>query len=256
MTLSVKTRWTGAFTALGMLGALAVFSPWVGAEQESYPGSDEPQARSAAPAAAPASKIYRTTDADGNVVFTDAPVEGQNAEEVELREVNTVPATPVVRQQAEVEEAVAFAGYESLQIVSPEADATFRNPEGAIVVSVKLEPALQQGHRQVLFVNGAAQPDMQFSNPERGGHTLQVKVLDGDNNIQIESDAQEVFIHRSTVSDYRQRPVPYNNGAPQVGGPAGVGGSAQSGTGASVGGAASVGGGADVATPVRRVPVR
>ncbi len=200
----------------------------------------------------PASGIYRSVDANGNVVFTDQPPQSGEAEEVELRELNTVPTDKMrqVLDSGSDEEEVAEEGYTRLVITSPGNEATVRNPQSAVQVSVQLEPALQPGDSMVLYDNGVAQPGMALESPDRGVHTLEVKVMGEDGEVKITSPVIEFYIHRSSVSDFRRRPDA-NGATANVGGAARVGGSAKLGGAAAVGGAATVGGAAEPAKPAR-----
>ncbi len=222
----------------GLLLGLAVLSSTVIAEE----AADKP-----------ASGIYRSVDANGNVVFTDQPPESGESEEVKLRELNTVPTDKmrtILDSGNEEPEEAAGEGYTRLVITSPGEEATVRNPESAVQVAVELEPALKPGDTMVLYDNGVAQPAMELEAPERGVHTLIVKVLGEDGEVKISSPAVEFYIHRSTVSDFRRRPDA-NGASANVGGAANRGGPASVGGSAKVGGAATVGGAADRATPAR-----
>ncbi|WP_232211704.1 DUF4124 domain-containing protein [Alcanivorax sp. DG881] len=233
-----------AFVALGLVSGLSLAAT---AEEEE--GASRVDA-----ADAPASKIYRTTDEKGNVVFTDQPGENSRSEEVKLKTTNTVPIKKVEMPEAvsaPEEEAAdpAVEEYTSLTITSPESGSTLRNPTDAVYVSVNLQPGLQPGDSLVLLDNGAEQPALQLDAPERGVHNLIVKVVSEEGETRITSEPVEVYIHRSTVSDFRNFPGGGSNGgAAQVGGAADRGGSANVGGSASTGGAASVGGGADRGT--------
>ena len=203
----------------------------------------------------PASGIYRSVDANGNVVFTDQQPEGVESEEVQLREMNTVPIKQVdlsdIGSSSDEEETSSlFKGYSSLKITSPANESTVRNPEAAVMVTVELEPALRSGDSLVLYVDGVAQPGMSIEAPERGGHALVVKVLDSDGQVLISSSAVEFYVHRSTASDFRHRPD-RNGATADVGGAADRGNAAGVGGGASAGGSANVGGAADRASPAR-----
>ena len=79
-----------AFVALGLVSGLSLAAT---AEEEE--GASRVDA-----ADAPASKIYRTTDEKGNVVFTDQPGENSRSEEVKLKTTNTVPIKKVEMPEA------------------------------------------------------------------------------------------------------------------------------------------------------------
>lgn len=236
-----------AFVALGLVSGLSL-----AATAENEDGASRAEASDA-----PASKIYRTTDEKGNVVFTDQPAENSHSEEVKLKTTNTVPIKKVempdvVPGPEEGEADPAVEEYSSLTITAPESGSTLRNPTDAVYVSVSLQPGLQPGDSLVLLDNGVEQPALQLDAPERGVHNLIVQVVSEEGEIRITSEPVEVYIHRSTVSDFRNGSGGGSNGgAAQVGGAADRGGSANVGGGASTGGAASVGGGADRGTPAQ-----
>lgn len=201
----------------------------------------------------PASGIYRSVDASGNVVFTDQPPESGDAEQVQLRELNTVPTdkmSKILDSGNDTNEPAEEEGYSRLAITSPGNEATVRNPDSAVQVSVQLEPALKPGDSMVLYDNGVAQPGMELEMPDRGVHSLQVKVMDESGEVKITSPVIEFYIHRSSVSDFRRRPDA-NGATANVGGAADRGNAASVGGAAAVGGAANVGGAADRARPAR-----
>jgi len=207
---------------------------------------------------APASKIYRTTDEKGNVVFSDQPAQNRHSEEVKLKTTNMVPIKTVEMPQAaaQPEEAKtggqAGEGYSSLAITAPESGSTLRNPADAVYVSVSLQPGLKTGDRLVLIDNGIEQPVMQLDAPDRGEHTLIVKVVGEDGESRITSEPVKLYIHRSTVGDFRNSAGGGSNGgAAQAGGAADRGGAANVGGSASTGGAANVGSGADRGSAAR-----
>ncbi|EKF76138.1 hypothetical protein A11A3_01550 [Alcanivorax hongdengensis A-11-3] len=209
-----------------------------------------------------ASTIYQVTDENGNTVFTDKPPHGSEAKAVQLNRTNTVETTKVparkVAPAADNDDKKApHRDYGSLTITSPENETTIRNPDEAVSVAVALTPDLQQGDRLVLFDNGIEQQSMKLSAPERGVHNLQVKVLGKNGEVLISSDMIEIYVHRSTVSDYESRDgiLHRNDGMATVGGAADRGGAAKVGGAAQVGGAAPVGGAANRGEPAKRVDV-
>ncbi|MCG8392990.1 MAG: DUF4124 domain-containing protein [Pseudomonadales bacterium] len=216
----------------------------------------------------PPSRIYRVVDENGNVVFTDHPGKDATSEEVKLKKTNTVPVErvemPEQLLESEEEEdgtGAPSGGYSRLVIDSPEPGETLRNPSEPVPVQVTLTPSLKGDDKLVLFDNGAPQPAMQLEAPERGAHSLVVKVVGADGQVKMVSAAVEVFVHRSTASDFRPRPPIIDRNGPAAdvarppsrGGAAQVGGAAVSGGGASPGGAASPG---KPAQPSRPRPAR
>src|SRR5690349_19926511 len=133
-----------------------------------------------------AADIWRWTDADGVVHFSDQPRPG--AVKVNLGPISapsgngprpeepTVEAAPEPRRQT-------FA-YTSCVVQSPENDQTFNGVQPVTVI-LAIEPQLQDGHRVQVYVNGALNTDWppeatSFTLPEvfRGSHTIQARIVD------------------------------------------------------------------------------
>lgn len=165
--------------------------------------------------AAQAQTIYRTTDAQGNVVFTDNPDRG--GEEVELAPVTVVPATGEVRIGAEApslegDEAAASPGqpfmpYDSFSIVSPNHEQAF--PVGAagnIPVDLGIEPALREDHRVRLLVDGQVSQSAMHTdafmvpNMNPGEHVLQAELLDAAGEVRHRTSPVTIYVLRANVN--------------------------------------------------------
>lgn len=150
-------------------------------------------------------QIYKWTDAQGNVHFSDKPHQG--AEQIELPEVQTFspPARPQTQddsqQQAEDESDLE----QEIIITQPENQATIRNNQGLVTVSVEVKPALQAGEQlQMIFDGqklGAPQtmPNFIINNVYRGSHTIAIERLDADGKVVMTSKSITIFMHRPRV---------------------------------------------------------
>lgn len=136
------------------------------------------------PSLAFAAKLYKWTDEQGNVVYSDKPRPGA----VQI-EVPTAPAgvTPVPADQPPARPpAAAAGGYDSLIVTAPTDGAVLDDPEGRVDVSLALAPALQTdaGHAIRLRLDGRAlearsdATDMVLADVERGEHVLLAEVVD------------------------------------------------------------------------------
>ena len=152
--------------------------------------------------------IYRWTDADGNLFFSDTPHDG--AEKIEVGEIMTVPSQPVTQSSERETEKPKAVNYDSVTITSPANEQTFRNNESAVVrVSVTLIPPLQVrfGHMVQLLVNGQSTGDpgrrLSFSltEVERGAHQLQAVVVGADGNVIERSPVSRFFVHKPSVAN-------------------------------------------------------
>ncbi|MDY7116507.1 DUF4124 domain-containing protein [Halomonas sp. SSL-5] len=165
--------------------------------------------------AAEAQKIYRTTDAQGNVVFTDNPDRG--GEQVELAPVTVVPSTGEVRTGGapRVEGAAApsaspgqpFMPYDSFRIVSPTHEQAF--PVGAagnITVDLGVEPGLREDHRVRLLVDGRVSQSAMHTtafmvpNMNPGEHVLQAELLDAGGEVRHRTSPVTIYVLRANVN--------------------------------------------------------
>ncbi|WP_299312520.1 DUF4124 domain-containing protein [uncultured Halomonas sp.] len=168
--------------------------------------------------AAQAQTIYRITDAQGKVVFTDNPERG--GEQVELAPVTVVPSRGEVRTgdpAPRLEVGVApsprsspgqpFMPYDSFRMRSPTHEQAF--PVGAagnVPVELGVEPALREDHRVRLLVNGqVSQTAMHtaafmVANMGPGEHVLQAELLDGSGAVRHRTSPVTIHVHRASVN--------------------------------------------------------
>lgn len=159
--------------------------------------------------------IYRSTDADGVIEFSDQRTPG--AEVVREPSINTVEPPPTAPSQASRrsqdadEKASEMPRYTRVAIVKPEADEAFWNADGEVSVEVALEPPLADGNRVALLLDGTAigrpAPTTRFAlqNVDRGTHTLVAQVVDADGKVIVSSPASQFTRHQP--SQLRPNPV-------------------------------------------------
>ena len=204
--------------------------------------------------------IYRTLDADGNVVFTDNPPDKKRAEEVKVGPTNTMDSPPVERRAASRGDAPPEqpeppdTGYEAVSITAPDAGANLRLPQdNPIQVQVSLSPSLKSGHRLVILDNGTPLEGNAMDFPNPGEHTLIAQVRDGDGTVLIESEPVLFYVMRTTADSGGGQGQGKGSAFPTFGGRAERGGSATTGSGADRGAGAERGGGAAVGGSAQRV---
>ena len=152
-----------------------------------------------------AQSIYRTTDENGNVVFTDAPPAGteQQIERIENPQINSMPPPERIDadDEATSDEPETAASF-SVRITSPADETTIPNGPGNFSVSASVSPAIQPEHSLQLFMDGAPWGDSQRSaywsltNVFRGQHDLTVAVIDDDGETVATSDPVRVYVFR------------------------------------------------------------
>ena len=168
--------------------------------------------------AAQAQTIYRTTDAQGNVVFTDNPDRG--GEQVELAPLTVVPSSGEVRRgepapRLEASGAAAATGspgqpfmpYDSFRILSPSHEQAFPvGVAGNVPVELGIQPELREDHRVRLLVDGqVSQTAMHttafmVANMNPGEHVLQAELLDGSGAVRHRSSPVTIYVHRASVN--------------------------------------------------------
>jgi hypothetical protein len=150
-------------------------------------------------------QVYRTTDENGNVVFTDKPP-SSNAEQITINPTNTTPATevrvatpePVSPGDEETGEAPDYR----VEVTAPEEGSTIPMGTGSFTVIASVSPGLEDGETLQLLMNGTAhgEPQSQNSwdlvNVRRGEHSIAVARYDADGDVQASSEAVHVLVLR------------------------------------------------------------
>jgi len=154
------------------------------------------------------STIYRTTDAQGNVIFTDAPpADGQPGERVDVPPVNTTPA-PQVRESATEESSAGSADRNTeeeaqappqVAIIYPPDETTIPRGPGNFAVTAEVSRPLQSGQRLQLRLDGdpSGEPQREgtwnLTNVLRGAHDLTVSVLGEEGKTLATSEPVRVY---------------------------------------------------------------
>ena len=156
-----------------------------------------------------ADSIYRTTDADGNVVFTDAPdANSRPAEKIEIQRTNTAAPpqiTPLPDINTPNNNSDAAPPY-TVTITSPADETSFPMGPGNFSVSVKVSPPLKKYDGLQLFVDGEAWGSPQrdtlwdLINVFRGQHDLTVAVVNNAGETRAVSAPVRVYVHRPSTN--------------------------------------------------------
>jgi hypothetical protein len=154
-------------------------------------------------------QIYKTTDANGNVVFTDiAPVDrsGQpTAKEVTVPPLNSYDP-PVIQSTPAAPSTPAGSAspgyYAQLDVLTPTEDETIRDNAGNVQIEVAITPPLRSDHRLLLVLDGTATEVeavngvFELSNVDRGTHTAGARAVDRQGNVLIESNPTTFNLQR------------------------------------------------------------
>ncbi|MGQ9424985.1 DUF4124 domain-containing protein [Gilvimarinus sp. F26214L] len=144
-------------------------------------------------------EVYRVVDEQGRVTFTDSPPRGKQADKVEVKESNRLPAAPTVDRPPREEEP-APTDYQ-LRITYPPNDFHVNPGVRSVEVQVAVEPALKPNHNLQITDNGAPLPGTRLENiVVRGTHLVQARVVSREGEILAESEPVQIHVHRPSVA--------------------------------------------------------
>jgi hypothetical protein len=160
--------------------------------------------------------VYKWVDADGTVHYGDKVDEGLDATKLPSSQYKVPPSTPV-EPLPDYPRSIS-SGYSPelpaarqqdqpgskyiIRITSPTPDATVRDNQGIVQVSMETEPRMRSGHAYQMYVDGKPwyQPFVGqrviLSNLVRGTHTIQVKAVAQNGEALGESNSVTFFMHR------------------------------------------------------------
>ncbi|HMD74195.1 MAG TPA: DUF4124 domain-containing protein [Steroidobacteraceae bacterium] len=155
--------------------------------------------------AAQAAVVYKWTDADGVVHFSDQPEPG--AEKIYTSSEALNRATPTragpgagARAQKVIKPGLTYTVF---SISSPSAEQTFIDEP--VPVRLDLTPQLQRGHTLIWHLNGQAiadqQNNLQFSLTDmpRGAYTLSATIEDPENQESASAATVSFYVKQPTV---------------------------------------------------------
>jgi hypothetical protein len=166
-------------------------------------------------------EVYKSTNAAGEIVYSDTPTKG--AEVMRMPELPTYTPPAVTPSTAANQKPDETAIYEEFVFLKPADDATIRDNQGIISVELKLTPALRgkRNHRVQFYLDGAAYGEpgsslrTTMSNVDRGEHSLTASVVDANGEALISTAPVIVHLHRETINNpnnpnnpNRSRPTP------------------------------------------------
>lgn len=150
-----------------------------------------------------AETVYKTRDAEGNIIFSDVPSEG--AETIEIEEVQTlkIPEAKRLDDRPTTKLTPKETIYTRLEITSPENDATIRSNEGIVNISVEMEPVLDEKHAIVFLMDGkevSSGKSLQLSLKDlvRGTHTVTAIVKNEKDKVLKRSGKLVFHLHKDS----------------------------------------------------------
>ena len=155
-------------------------------------------------------QVYKTTDKDGNVVFTDQAPDA-SATPMELPGLSVIsPAEPVLPEQVEAEQPEQTGepvtdirelrrGYRDFTLSSPKADETFWGTGNRVLATWTTGYQLQPGMQVTFVVNGESRPpttaeSIVINELNRGEHKVSAELRDVRRRLVARSDEVTFFI--------------------------------------------------------------
>jgi hypothetical protein len=147
-------------------------------------------------------KFYKTIGPDGEVIYTDKPV--QDGKEINVPKASTYEPVPTPSFQASkpAPKKKPFE-YDALAISKPAHEETIWSNEGKLEVNINLQPSLRNNHSIAVSVDGNRLKSgegqaYQLSGIHPGEHQLKVEIVDSDGTV-IKSHASTFFMRRHTI---------------------------------------------------------
>jgi len=156
-----------------------------------------------------AETVYKTRNAEGNILFSDVQSEG--AEEIEIKEVQTlnIPEAKAFDNRPTTKLSPEETTYSRLEITSPENEITIHSNEGNVNISVEMTPELAEKHVLALLIDGkevSSGKSLQFSitGLDRGTHAV-TSVVKNEKNKVLKQSEKRVFHLRKNSKLFKNR---------------------------------------------------
>ncbi len=155
-----------------------------------------------------AEEVYKTTDAAGNVIYSDQP--SPEAETIQIQETQTVPgddAPPFTYTPPTPTE----SNYTRARIVSPANDEALRPEDDTVQVSASVEPGYQDRDVAVLYLDGKEYSrgktlSWTLTALERGTHQVQFKVLSAAGKELVSSESASFHVLKYSIPPKKAAP--------------------------------------------------
>lgn len=149
-------------------------------------------------------QVFKWTDSQGVVHFSDTPHPGaQTIDNIQTQSYSaprpskhsTVPAATKKNKKE----------YTKIAILQPQDQATIRNNQGYLVVSVEILPKLLRGHKVQIVFDGKAQGEpqdslmFQLNGIYRGAHNVAVQIVDENGEVVKTSPSVVFYMQRPRV---------------------------------------------------------
>lgn len=160
--------------------------------------------------------ICKTVQPDGTVSYADVPA-AECEQPVDLPDYSRYAPRPI--QQHQWSRSAPTGGslvrserYTSMAIVQPGPGGTVRDNDGRVVVTIALQPGLQQNHKVMLYLDGAPVGNgfegttIELNGVRRGSHSLRAVVVDPSGQRLIEAPSVRFTLRQASLLEPAREP--------------------------------------------------
>ena len=161
--------------------------------------------------------LYKWTDAKGNTQYGDQPPANSNAKQIDLPKITIIDNyadqwKPIKfddstqkKQPEKVKQSSSLDTYTKLDFLAPKPNQGIRANDGDVTAMISIKPPLKKGHKFIYSIDGKATSETKsrtknFSNLNRGGHTITVKVVDARGKT-VKSNSVGFSVLRTSVAN-------------------------------------------------------
>ena len=159
--------------------------------------------------------VYKWVDEKGTVHYSDEAGKKPDATRIPAsvyasplpsRPLPPVPMPPAISQTPPLPRgSEAQATSYSVTITSPSRDATIRDNQGMVPVTISTTPRPRKGHAYQVYLDGepwhqpVASDRFTLADVDRGTHVIKVRLLDSAGNQLEESGSVTFHLHRASI---------------------------------------------------------
>lgn len=154
-------------------------------------------------------QIYKTTDAQGNTLYTDQPAEkNPDSNILTINQTNvyqgSTPSSDEPPASAYVPRNASPTRYQNITIIAPADDEAIRDNAGYVTIHISTQPILDVGNSHTIDVlldgKQAGTIDgntLRLSNIDRGTHQLDARIVNGSGEVLLQSSPTRFHMLRA-----------------------------------------------------------
>ncbi len=146
-------------------------------------------------------EIYKSTDEQGRVIYTDNPALGKKVDQVDLPPINTQPATRLSNKSPnQKSKKVVY----KVSISQPKQGTQIPTGQEALDLQVGVLPPPKSSYSLQAYLNGSPigpsskRQRWQLKALYRGEHQLTVNLIDDSGNVLASSDPVTIYVQRAS----------------------------------------------------------